>query len=68
MTKAPKNGRKKPRSAPAREPRKANVNKSGKKHAKSTFAERLQALSDLHPRTDHPVDDSRESIYEGRGE
>lgn len=32
------------------------------------FAERLQALIDLHPRTGCPVDDSRESIYEGRGE
>jgi hypothetical protein len=32
------------------------------------FAERLQALIDLHPRTGRPVDDSRESIYAGRGE
>ncbi len=32
------------------------------------FTERLQALIDLHPRTGRPVDDSRESIYEGRGE
>jgi post-segregation antitoxin (ccd killing protein) len=32
------------------------------------FAERLQELIDLHPRTGRPVDDSRESIYEGRGE
>jgi post-segregation antitoxin (ccd killing protein) len=32
------------------------------------FAQRLQALIDLHPRTGGPADDSRESIYAGRGE
>lgn len=32
------------------------------------FAQRLQAWIDLHPRTSHPADDSRESIYAGRGE
>ena len=32
------------------------------------FAQRLQAWVDLHPRTGQPVDDSRESIYAGRGE
>ena len=32
------------------------------------FAQRLQAWTDLHPRIGRPVDDSRESIYAGRGE
>ena len=32
------------------------------------FAQRLQAWVDLHPRIGRPVDDSRESIYAGRGE
>lgn len=32
------------------------------------FAERLSAWIDMHPRLDRPVDDSRESIYSGRGE
>lgn len=32
------------------------------------FAERLQAWVDLHPRSSGTVDDSRESIYAGRGE
>ncbi len=31
------------------------------------FALRLQAWVDLHPRVGRPVDDSRESIYAGRG-
>ncbi len=30
------------------------------------FSERLRAWIALHPVLDHPVDDSRESIYEGR--
>lgn len=29
---------------------------------------RLQAIIDRHPVVDHFVDDSRDSIYEGRGE
>jgi plasmid stability protein len=29
---------------------------------------RLQAIIDRHPAVDHFVDDSRDSIYEGRGE
>jgi hypothetical protein len=32
------------------------------------FARRLQAWIDLHPILDHEIDDSRESIYSGRGE
>jgi uncharacterized protein (DUF1778 family) len=32
------------------------------------WREKLQALIDLHPIVDHFVDDSRESIYAGRGE
>lgn len=32
------------------------------------FEQWLQAWADLHPRTGRPVDDSRESIYAGRGE
>jgi hypothetical protein len=32
------------------------------------FEQRLQAWIDLHPRTGRRVDDSRESIYAGRGE
>ncbi len=35
---------------------------------RGTFAERLDAWIARHPVLDHPVDDSRESIYEGRGE
>lgn len=38
------------------------------KRSADGFAESLQAWIDLHPRTGRPVDDSRESIYEGRGE
>lgn len=40
------------------------------RHGRSTqpFAERLQAWVDLHPRSAGTVDDSRESIYSGRGE
>jgi hypothetical protein len=34
----------------------------------SSYAERLQAWIALHPVLDHPIDDSRESIYAGRGE
>jgi hypothetical protein len=32
------------------------------------FAEWLDSWIARHPVLDHPVDDSRESIYEGRGE
>jgi hypothetical protein len=32
------------------------------------FSQRLQKWIELHPRTGRPVDDSRESIYAGRGE
>ena len=32
------------------------------------FAERSAAWIGLHPILDHPIDDSRESIYAGRGE
>jgi hypothetical protein len=32
------------------------------------FAQRLQAWVDLHPRVGPPIDDSRDSIYAGRGE
>ena len=32
------------------------------------FEQRLDAWIALHPQLDHPIDDSRESIYEGRGE
>lgn len=32
------------------------------------YAERLKAWIDLHPVLDHVIDDSRESIYAGRGE
>ena len=32
------------------------------------FTKRLQAWIKLHPVLDHAVDDSRESIYAGRGE
>lgn len=35
---------------------------------RGTFAERLDAWIARHPVLDRPVDDSRESIYEGRGE
>ena len=33
-----------------------------------TFAERLRAWAERHPRLDHEIDVSRESIYAGRGE
>lgn len=32
------------------------------------FERRLEAWTALHPVLDHAIDDSRESIYEGRGE
>lgn len=32
------------------------------------FREKLQHIIDLHPRGDSSMDDSRESIYAGRGE
>lgn len=32
------------------------------------FSRRLRSWIDLHPKLDHAIDDSRESIYEGRGE
>ncbi len=34
----------------------------------SEFAERLESWIALHPILDHAIDDSRESIYAGRGE
>lgn len=36
--------------------------------SKAAFRQRLQQWIDLHPPTAHFVDDSRESIYAGRGE
>jgi hypothetical protein len=33
-----------------------------------TFRERLESWIALHPVLDHAINDSRESIYEGRGE
>lgn len=39
-----------------------------KKLSKEEFAQRLKAFTKLHPQVTHFVDDSRESIYEGRGE
>lgn len=33
-----------------------------------TFREWLKEITDLHPRMDHFIDDSRESIYAGCGE
>ena len=54
---------------PAREvpvPETKHVARAGR--SQRQFAERLKAFIDLHPRLDTPVDDSRESIYAGRGE
>ena len=39
-----------------------------KKFTKEEFAARLERIIKLHPQVDHIVDDSRDSIYEGRGE
>lgn len=38
------------------------------KSRQGTFRERLEAWVSLHPVLDREIDDSRESIYEGRGE
>lgn len=38
------------------------------KRSAEEFARRLDAWTALHPVLDHAIDDSRESIYEGRGE
>jgi hypothetical protein len=38
------------------------------KRRSERFRERLDAWTRLHPALDHEIDDSRESIYEGRGE
>ena len=38
-----------------------------KKVSPEKFAERLDAWAKLHPVLDHAIDDSRESIYAGRG-
>ena len=37
-------------------------------HSGDDWAEKLHACIDLHPVASHFVDDSRESIYAGRGE
>jgi hypothetical protein len=39
-----------------------------KKTSSEGFAQRLDAWTKLHPVLDRPIDDSRESIYAGRGE
>lgn len=39
-----------------------------KKLSREEFAAQLEKIIKLHPQVDHFVDDSRESIYEGRGE
>ena len=36
--------------------------------ASQSFRERIESWIALHPVLDHPVDDSRESIYSGRDE
>lgn len=41
---------------------------SDKAQARGDFAEWLDAWIALHPVLDHAIDDSRESIYAGRGE
>ena len=45
------------------EARPAGISQNGKE-----WSEQLRALIDLHPVVTHFVDDSRESIYAGRGE
>lgn len=42
-----------------------NVNPERDREA---WRSRLEAIIDRHPAVDHFVDDSRDSIYEGRGE
>lgn len=39
-----------------------------KKLSSEEFDKLLQEIIDLHPQVSHVVDDSRDSIYEGRGE
>lgn len=39
-----------------------------KKQQPAEFRTRLESWIDLHPKLDHAIDDSRESIYAGRGE
>ena len=39
-----------------------------RRRSSAEFCERLDAWTARHPVLDHPIDDSRESIYEGCGE
>lgn len=39
-----------------------------RRHSHESFKKRLESWISLHPASTHLVDDSRESIYEGRGE
>jgi hypothetical protein len=39
-----------------------------RKRSKEEFRQWLAELIELFPESDHPIDDSRESIYQGRGE
>lgn len=42
--------------------------KKPRKRSHEEFKKRMEAWIRLHPVLDHAIDDSRESIYEGRGE
>ena len=42
--------------------------KQGAKVSSEAFSQRSEAWIKLHPVLDHAIDDSRESIYAGRGE
>lgn len=46
----------------------ADSRRSGPSQSNKDWAEQLRAIIDLHPVVTHFVDDSRESIYAGRGE
>lgn len=45
-----------------------DVTRSVSSTTPTEFAQRLDAWIALHPVLDHAIDDSRESIYAGRGE
>ncbi len=45
-----------------------HARRPGKRRSAAEFARRLDAWIALHPALDHAIDDSRESIYDGRGE
>lgn len=45
-----------------------NVDVPVSQRSPEEFARRMEAWIKLHPVLDHPIDDSRESIYSGRGE